>query len=95
MATPRYETASRNCNTVIKTPRYRKSLNGLLESPIKSAYNQPGLQRFGHLSVRELAGVKEDPAFGFEPFLTPKCGLEHRICHFAPSKSKNISFVDI
>jgi hypothetical protein len=42
-----------------------------------------------------LAGIKEDPAFGFEPFPTPKHGLPHRICHFAPGKGKNLSFIDI
>lgn len=66
-----------------------------MESPIKSAYNQPKFNHFKHLTVREVAGIKEQSPFGFEPYFTPKHGLEHRVCSFAPSKSKNISFIDI
>ena len=46
------------------------------------------------MTVHEVGGIKPKPAFGFEPFIIPKHGLEKRVCSFAPSKSKNICFTD-
>ncbi len=76
-----------------KSQFFRKTEHGN-ESPIKLAYQQPTFNRLDDLTVREVAGIKEPPAFGFEPFHIPKTGLPKRICSFAPGKSKNVCYVD-
>lgn len=74
--------------------RFRQTSSGL-ESPIKAPYNQPSYNHFDDLSIKECAGLKDPPIFGIEPFKIPKHGLQKRVCHFGPSRSKNIPMFDI
>ena len=82
-------------HTATDVSRFRQTGDQGIESPIKTAYNQPHFNHFKDLTVHEVGGVKPKPAFGFEPFEIPKHGHPKRVCSFAPGKSKNICFTDI
>ena len=100
--TPRYEKSGaiteRRCAPMSATyaSRFRTTLDGNLESPVKTAYNQPTFNHLDDLTIREVAGIKQKLPFGFEPYYIPVNGIaSDRPRSFAPGKSKNISFIDI
>ena len=61
-----------------------------MESPIKSPFNQPQFNHFNTLTVKEVAGIKDKPQFGFDPYEMPKIGPLERVCGFATGKQKNV-----
>lgn len=76
--------------------RFRSTIDGNLESPVKPAYNQPAFNHLDDLTIREVAGLKEKLPFGFEPYYIPVNGIaSDRPRSFAPGKSKNIGFIQI
>lgn len=100
MTSPRYEPITAERKAPPKSAHnakrfYRTNTNGLFESPIKQAFNQPSFNRLDGLTIRDMTGIKEAPAFGIDLYDMPVHSLTPRITHFAPSRSKNICFTDL
>jgi len=72
----------------LETQRFRINPEGTHDSPVKAPFNQPHFNHFNTLAVKDVAGIKDKPAFGFDPYEMPKIGFENRVSGFSPSKGK-------
>ena len=60
----------------LETQRFRINPEGTHDSPVKAPFNQPHFNHFNTLAVKDVAGIKDKPAFGFDPYEMPKIGFE-------------------